>query len=107
LINLCLHKIDKNSQFELLKHFNEKQAIPLVVNCQNAAEVRIKRLVYVDQLKELIKDGVGIFQFGLGPNAVMQIGKSQFYNDFLTDLTSKENGSEIFETEDRNVFSNG
>ena len=53
-------------------------------------------------MKNLISDGVGVFQQGIGNYTFGQGGKSSFLNELLN-----TEQYEVFETEDRNVLSYG
>lgn len=77
-------------------------SVPLVLASQNLVSV-VQKYKFNDHLESVLCEGVGILSLGFGTSS---LGKSSLLNDLIMPLES-EASAEFFETQDRNVFSNG
>lgn len=77
-------------------------SVPLVLASQNLVST-VQKYKFNDHVETVLSEGVGILSLGVG---AASLGKSSLLNDLIMPLES-EASHEFFETQDRNVFSNG
>ena len=79
----------------LLSKLSLIMAVPIAINCQNSFEEGKSKIKYVRMPSNLITNGLGILQIGVGQKGSNQIGKSLLLNDLI--LPIEEFNDEIFE----------
>ena len=99
LTNLLFQCSNLEASLPVYRKVSQTKAVPLIMNCQSSFEFeKNEKMIPVKLVEQVMEEGVGIFQYGWR-NSSSPMGKSKFLNYLLE--------REVFETDDKNIFSNG